>query len=172
MKHVVMAAAVLVMATTLAWAEEDGQSQPGAGGGHRGPGAGNFDEHFAKMDKNGNGVIDRDEFHGPTNLFDRIDTDHSGTLSKDELKTFHAQHRPGPGNLDEHFKEMDKNGNGVIDKDEFRGPPELFAKIDTDNSGTLSKEELKAFHAQRHAHGGAAAQTNAQPAAACETKAK
>ena len=39
---------------------------------------------------------------------------------------------------------MDVNGNGVIDKDEFRGPPELFTKMDTDNSGTLTKEELNA----------------------------
>ena len=115
MKHGMIAAAVLVMATTLAWAEGDGKGQAGAGAGHRGWGMGNVDEHFAQMDKNGNGVIDKDEFHGPTNV---------------------------------------------------------FARIDTDNSGTLSKDELKAFRAQRRTHEGAAAQTNAQPAAACEPKAK
>ncbi len=52
-------------------------------------------------------------------------------------------------NQDERFKQMDKNGNGVIDKDEFKGPPEMFSKIDADNSGTITKEELQAAHEKR-----------------------
>jgi Ca2+-binding EF-hand superfamily protein len=56
----------------------------------------------------------------------------------------------GPGeDRGERFKKMDANGNGVIDRDEFRGPTEVFDKIDADGSGTLTKEEMKAAHEKR-----------------------
>jgi len=44
------------------------------------------EERFAAMDKNGNGSIDPDEFHGRKETFAKIDTDGSGSLSPDELK--------------------------------------------------------------------------------------
>ena len=110
---------------------------------------GNLDERFKQMDKNGNGVIDKDEFKGPAELFAKIDADNSGTITKQELQAF--QRKNMAGNLDERFKQMDKNGNGVIDKDEFKGPPEMFDKIDTDHSGTITKAELQAFRAKHDA---------------------
>jgi hypothetical protein len=50
---------------------------------------------------------------------------------------------------------MDANGNGVIDKDEFRGPPDMFGKMDADNSGTLTKEELDAAREKMMQHAAA-----------------
>jgi hypothetical protein len=156
MKYAVTAAAVLAMAASLAWAEGDAPAQGGAE--RRGKGAGNPEAHFKAMDKNDNGVIDKDEFPGPAEKFAKIDADNSGTLSKEEIKAHRGARREGAGNPEERFKAMDKNGNGVIDKDEFRGPAERFGKIDADNSGTITKEEMKAAHEKMRAKRDAAPQ--------------
>jgi Ca2+-binding EF-hand superfamily protein len=172
MKHILTVAAVLTVAVTVAWAEGDGQGAGAGGPPHTGPA--NLQEHFKQLDKNGNGVIDKDEFKGPAEMFAKIDTDNSGTLTLDEMKAARPKRMENRGNLEERFKQMDKNGNGVIDKDEFKGPPERFAKIDTDNSGTLSKEELKAARPPFRGHGPGNADQNAAatpaPAPAAEKK--
>ena len=148
MKSRLATVAVVIMAAAIVRAED----APGGGqapkGRHPG-GPGNPGERFARMDANSNGVIDKVEFRGPTNMFARIDKDGSGTLSKEEMQAFMAASTP-----EERFKKMDTNGNGVIDKDEFRGPPAMFAKMDKDGSGTLSKEELKPAREQHPRPGG------------------
>jgi Ca2+-binding EF-hand superfamily protein len=45
------------------------------------------------------------------------------------------------------FKAMDRNGDGVVSRREFLGPPELFRKLDTDGDGVISPEE--AMQAER-----------------------
>jgi hypothetical protein len=50
------------------------------------------------------------------------------------------------------FKENDKNGDGVISKDEWRVKGEqMFSETDTNKDGNLSPEELKARHEARRA---------------------
>jgi hypothetical protein len=39
---------------------------------------------------------------------------------------------------------MDKNGDGFVSAQEFIGPPELFAKLDTNHDGRISVEEAEA----------------------------
>ena len=45
----------------------------------------------------------------------------------------------------------DANGNGVVDRDEFRGKDERFDKMDADGNGELTHEEIKAAHKARRA---------------------
>ena len=150
MKRIVATVAALA-AIMIAAVSVRAQDAHGSG---KGPKGGPHGDRFAQMDTNGNGVIDRDEFRGPPEVFAKIDTDNSGTLTKEELKAHRDAHRGPEGTPEERFKKMDANGNGVIDRDEFRGPPEMFARIDTDNSGTLTKEELKAAHEKMQQHAG------------------
>ncbi|MEL0613929.1 EF-hand domain-containing protein [Marinomonas arenicola] len=43
------------------------------------------------------------------------------------------------------FAQLDTNGDGVLTKDELRGPlADDFDRFDTDNSGTLTEDELPA----------------------------
>jgi Ca2+-binding EF-hand superfamily protein len=42
------------------------------------------------------------------------------------------------------FLAMDKNGDGFVSPQEFIGPPELFAKLDTNKDGRISVEEAEA----------------------------
>ena len=46
-----------------------------------------FQARFQQLDKNGDGVISRDEWTRRPETFDRIDVNHDGVLSQDELKT-------------------------------------------------------------------------------------
>ncbi|MCK0146226.1 EF-hand domain-containing protein [Arenibacter sp. F26102] len=49
-----------------------------------------------------------------------------------------------PPSVDEIFKEMDKDEDGKLSKEELKGPiKDDFAKIDTDEDGYISKEELE-----------------------------
>ena len=41
------------------------------------------------------------------------------------------------------FTELDSNGDGYISKSEFKGPSDLFEKMDTDNDDLLSEDELE-----------------------------
>lgn len=49
-----------------------------------------------------------------------------------------------PPTIDEIFKQMDKDEDGLLSKKEIKGPLKNdFDKIDTDEDGFLSKEELE-----------------------------
>jgi Ca2+-binding EF-hand superfamily protein len=46
------------------------------------------DKRFKKLDRNGDGVIDRSEWTHKAKKFDRFDRDHDGTLGPDEFRDF------------------------------------------------------------------------------------
>jgi Ca2+-binding EF-hand superfamily protein len=102
------------------------------------------DKHFAKMDKNGDGQISREEaaaFPHLSKRFDKIDTNRDGNLSKDELKAAAQKGR------DHRFALIDTNNDGLISRSEAAARPRLaarFDQLDTNKDGNLSKEELAA----------------------------
>ena len=49
-----------------------------------------------------------------------------------------------PPSIEELFEQMDENEDGMLSKEEVKGPLKKdFAKIDTNEDGLLSKEELE-----------------------------
>lgn len=64
----------------------------------------------------------------------------------------YADHHGGKGEKGEKmmnrmFEEGDKNGDGILSKEEFvSGAEERFTKIDADGDGQVTKEEAKAHH--------------------------
>lgn len=66
------------------------------------------------------------------NLLERADANHDGKVSYDEFKTAREQH------LQEHFKKMDTNGDGFVDRAEAQKARESM------------REKMKARMEKRH----------------------
>ncbi len=115
----------------------------------------------AAIDANKNGVIDRDEARGPLDeSFSEMDCDRSGALDGAEIRNFFsgtgcpetqtaAPESTGPApdtTLGPRAAAIDANKNGVIDRDEARGPlDESFNEMDCDKSGALDGAEIRNF---------------------------
>jgi hypothetical protein len=132
-------------------------------------------EHFAKMDANGDGKLDSaDRAARQAKIFDRIDADHNGSISRDEFAAMHAQRgerggeragvgrqgmmggdHGGRGRHGMHGgmggrgmmlgKMVDTNNDGTITQAEFTAAALAhFDKADADHNGTVTAAERKA----------------------------
>lgn len=93
------------------------------------------------------------------NLFLAMDDDKSGDLSKEEVLDY-MEEKLGRRSLPPGFWEsQDTDGDGYISWDEFTGPKgdekpltaiDMFERIDEDNSGYITREELADFAMRVH----------------------
>ena len=123
----------------------------------------------ARGDANGDGVLSRDEAMAQADArFDRLDTNKDGKLTPDEMPS----HRPmggadaappppppadgasppppaGPGGRGfggRMFARLDTNGDGVIDREEYRAlAAQRFDRMDTNKDGKVTAEERQAM---------------------------
>ena len=91
----------------------------------------------AATDENGDGQIDREEFHHRmVEVFYFSDRDKSGECDRDELDVHDEEAL---------FDHADRDGNGKLSMYEFvNGRFVDFEEADTDDDGTLSVEEVVA----------------------------
>ncbi len=108
------------------------------------PAATTLPDRFKELDKNNDGKISKEE--APERLrefFDRVDTNGNGFLEPEELQRL-AGPRPMAGNPADMLKELDKNGDGKLSKEELpERMREFFERLDADNSGFVELEELR-----------------------------
>ena len=107
---------------------------------------------YQRMDTNGDGKISREEWRGRPEGFARLDANGDGFLTPDEIRAGRFQRqgsdRRGP-------RLMDQNNDGRISRDEWKGPAEVFDRLDANHDGFLTREELQAGrrHEGRGQHG-------------------
>lgn len=103
-------------------------------------GKGERGDHFARFDKDGDGkvaVSEIDERH--RDFIAKADADGDGFITKDEMKSMHEARR------EEHMARMfpDANNDGKVSRREFEDAArDHFAKLDKNGDGLITKEEM------------------------------
>lgn len=112
---------------------------------------------FQGMDANRDGVITRSEWRGNDRSFGVHDWNGDGVLSGDEVRP--GARRPGRGGADrdlespwedqpitdwtrEHYRWLDRDGNGRLTAAEWVYAPETFRRIDHNNDRWVSEAEF------------------------------
>jgi hypothetical protein len=96
---------------------------------------------FRGMDRNGDGVITRREWSGNDVSFRNHDWNGDGVLSGREVRP--GAERPNDPRPDrDRFREFDRDGNGVITRDEWPGTRAEFDRLDRNNNGRLNRDEF------------------------------
>lgn len=137
-----------------------GQRQGGGGGerrgggaeGRRGPQPGDGPRqpwilvHADEIDLNKDKIISRDEMVGESEkAFDGYDKNSDKKLSADELSGRGGSRSAMGGFLKGHSKEIDRDGDGVLTREEAVGNAErMFAKMDRNDDGLITSDEIEA----------------------------
>ncbi len=127
--------------------EEYGRASGGPGGGAM-PDAGAF---FARLDKNSDGKITKDEVPAEfkdrlSQAFDRLGTD---AITREQFADMMRRLAPpaggptdGPRPLPAFFRLVDANGDGRLSKEELAKATEKFSDLDENSDGQLDPREL------------------------------
>ncbi|MDB6126710.1 MAG: Calcium-binding EF-hand-containing protein [Verrucomicrobia bacterium] len=119
--------------------------------------ANDADSKFKMMDTDGDGRVSRAEHAaGAKQMFDKMDANHDGYVTAEEMQAYHDQKADmrGPDmnksiemTASEKIKMIDQDGDGRISADEHAaGSEKMFNQMDTDGDGYLSKAEMAAGH--------------------------
>lgn len=138
MRKVLLAAAGAAVLAAGACGLAQAQNAPADGARHR----------FLEADANTDGVLTRAEFDaGREAAFARLDTDHNGQLTRQEMRAERAERGPRGRRGDRHggpprLERADANNDGNITRDEFlAGPIEMFSRIDANHDGVIQASE-------------------------------
>lgn len=164
-KAIVAVALVGAFAGSIVLAQDSDMGGMGMGGmgGPGGPGEGRgamMAEMFDQMDADKDGKLTYAEMEAHRKAeFDAADTNKDGQLSADELsaRALARFQEKLAARTQAMLDNMDNDGNGSLSADEMGEGPGMrnFARIDADNDGAITKEEIQAGmqHRKKHGHG-------------------
>jgi Ca2+-binding EF-hand superfamily protein len=112
------------------------------------------DKEFAMMDANKDGKLSAAEHAaGAQSMFEQMDANRDGKVTAAEMTAaHHAVTGKHAGKSDmsaaDKIKVVDSDGDGILTADEHaKASDSMFAKMDSNKDGFLSKKELAAGHA-------------------------
>ena len=120
---------------------------------------------FERADKNGDGFVTRVEFNASRAvMFAHLDSNGDGAITQAEVeaarKAFRERMGKPPVGTHEHaqhkkhrsfLERIDANGDGRVGGAEFAAAGDrMFAKLDNNSDGQLTKEELPRRHRKHH----------------------
>lgn len=82
-------------------------------------------------------------------LFDRLDANADGLLSRDEFTADRLRGARGEAIEARIFAHLDADGSGGLSREELPDPSRRLASMDSDGDGTVTREEARA-HRQSH----------------------
>jgi Ca2+-binding EF-hand superfamily protein len=98
---------------------------------------------FKGLDRNRDGRITRNEWRGNDQSFANEDWNGDGVLSGEEVRP--GASRPIDLQSSERneagFRDLDRNNNGIIARNEWRGDRQAFDRLDVNRDGVLSRDE-------------------------------
>lgn len=118
------------------------------------PGLHHPGDHLAKLDKDGDGAISREEAAGSKYLakrFDEIDANKDGKIDRKEMKAHHeAMMAKRREMMAERFRKADRDGDGALSlaeaQDAKMKPVAVhFADIDADHDGKATPDEIRGW---------------------------
>ena len=110
---------------------------------------------FHAMDKNGDGRVSEDEHAAASKtMFETMDTNKDGKVTAEEMTAAQPKvtgHKASAGDMDsaDKIKAIDADGDGVLSaKEHAGGSRAMFAKMDRNHDGKLTRGEFNAGHAK------------------------
>ncbi len=119
----------------------------------------NIDQLFSKLDTDGNGSISKSESDAfqsrmaanRPDMFSRMDTNQDGSIDKTEFTAFMKNR---PAHHGHSGAQAASDADGDSDSDQSSDIDSLFAAMDTNGDGVISKAESDAYREKMHAQNG------------------
>ena len=92
------------------------------------------DDRFADLDDNRDGRLARNEWHGSAAVFDALDANRDGVLTRQEAIGTE-------GGARDEFRSLDVNSDGAIARGEWHWNTAAFDRLDDNRDGRLSRQE-------------------------------
>jgi Ca2+-binding EF-hand superfamily protein len=94
------------------------------------------EDRFADLDADSDGRLTRDEWHGSTAVFNALDGNRDGVLTRVEAV---GQQTTAP----DEFRSLDVNNDGAIARNEWHWNAAAFDRLDTNRDGRLVRGEFE-----------------------------
>lgn len=122
---------------------------------------------FNELDQDGNGMISQQEAHDQPQLqqdFQQADANGDGNIDQQEYEQYRQQQKQpaqgqqqgqgqqgpeGPENPLPAFDELDRNNDGMLDREEAQGTP-YEQRIRETDEGTMSEQEIEEYNREMY----------------------